>query len=290
MEKHLLVTVDENVENLDGVRFVADFFSASEDLNLTFFYTVSNPAQMTPGDTGARTQAMSCGTGPQNKQIYGSLERARLLMCGRGFGRGGMRAKTVFKRYTSIMDIMLESEKGLYDAVVLGPRGLSLLEQAFGTGLSRGVLEKYAGAPLWLCRDVEDGREGVLLCVDGSVSSLAMADHVGFMLRFEPRHSVTLFTVTADDGRDGGEAEAALGASMAALLENGLDEERIAARIEKQRDVAGAILREAEGGRYAAVAMGRTGVGQGRFPRLFMGSASDTLCRELRGAALWVCR
>ena len=54
-------------------------------------------------------------------------------------------------------------------------------------------------------------------------------------------------------------------------------------------EVRKAILDEAEQGRYAAVAVGRTGAGQGLLEKIFMGSVSDTLFRELERAALWVC-
>ncbi|WP_461209175.1 universal stress protein [Desulfocurvus sp. DL9XJH121] len=290
MDKNLLVVMGEGAETLDEVRFILGFFAAPEHLSLTFFHTVTNPGRLLPGDTGASVRDLSCGVGPKDREADRGLERARRLLCGHGFEGSGMRVKTLFKRYASVRDVIMESEQGLYDAVAMGPPGVDWLEQAFGDGVGREVLEDYAGAPLWICREVEEERSGVLLCMDGSASSLAMADHVGFMLEHEARHRVTLYTV-APEGEDGeAQGREALGAGMAALLDNGLPEERIDARLVRGADVPGAILREAREGRHAAVAMGRTGTGQGRFPRLFMGSASDTVRRELSGAALWLSR
>lgn len=291
MERHLLVTLSTDMSALYGVRFVANFFSSPESLRLTFFYSESDPSSHLAKSGDILYQELTCDMEPDHSPVNGALEKARQLLCGKGFGAGRMEAKIVFKRYDKITDIILESEKGLYDALVLGRRGLTRLEEAFGNSVSRGVLEKHVGAPLWICRDSEEGRKNVLLCVDGSASSLTMADHVGFMLEHEPAHGIDLLTVVPHDGDEGRrQAEQALEKSMAALLENNIAEERIAARIVESRNVAKAILAEAEAGRYAVVAMGRTGVGQGRFPRLFMGSASDTLYQQLKGSVLWVCR
>jgi hypothetical protein len=55
-------------------------------------------------------------------------------------------------------------------------------------------------------------------------------------------------------------------------------------------DVPGAILREAEEGRFAAVAVGRTGMRKGPLARLFATSVTHALFERLTGAALWVSR
>jgi len=56
------------------------------------------------------------------------------------------------------------------------------------------------------------------------------------------------------------------------------------------RSIADTILREAEEGQYVAVATGRTGIGQGLLKSIFIGSVSNTLFHELKGAALWLCQ
>lgn len=289
MEKHLLVTISDDPGALNGVRFIADFFSHPESLRLTFFYTASRPAE---GDEVEEDQVVPliCGQGKDLILPHESLEKVRQLLCGRGFGEGSMDVKIVFRRYTKILDSILEGEKGLYDVVVLEPRGLSWLEEAFGGSVSRRVLEETAGAPLWICCDIDEARKNVLLCVDGSPSSLTMADHVGFMLQGERRHRVMLLIVTDPKDEAGAQAMAAMESAQAALMDNGFPEELVDAKVVSSGAVAQAIFSEAEEGNYAVVAMGRTGVGLGRSPGLFMGSASDYLYQHLRGAALWVCR
>ena len=82
---------------------------------------------------------------------------------------------------------------------------------------------------------------------------------------------------------------AAFEAARKDLLKVGFDHKQIHTRLVEASDVTKAILRETEQGRYAVVGVGRTGAGQGRIKKLFMGSVSDTLFHELEGAALWIC-
>ena len=132
-------------------------------------------------------------------------------------------------------------------------------------------------------------RKNVLLCVDGSDPAKRIADHVGFMLAEERSHGVTLFLVR----KEGGASEKGRGHNYCqhreSLAKNGYPEQMITTKLVEASDVTKAILKEADRGRFAVVAVGRTGTGQGRIKKLFMGSVSDTLFHELEGAALWIC-
>jgi nucleotide-binding universal stress UspA family protein len=64
----------------------------------------------------------------------------------------------------------------------------------------------------------------------------------------------------------------------------------IKTRIVKRSNVAKAILKEMDEGRYAAIAGGRTGAGQGLLKRVLVGSVSDALLHELDHGALWLCK
>jgi nucleotide-binding universal stress UspA family protein len=73
------------------------------------------------------------------------------------------------------------------------------------------------------------------------------------------------------------------------LTGNGFPSEMTKTKVVEARNVSDKILKEAEQGKFAAVAVGRTGVGKGFLKSMFMGSVSDALFRELKGAALLVC-
>lgn len=54
-------------------------------------------------------------------------------------------------------------------------------------------------------------------------------------------------------------------------------------------NVPKAILKEADRGKYAAVALGRTGKGHTGLKKVFMGSVTEAMYKDLKHAALWFC-
>ena len=117
-----------------------------------------------------------------------------------------------------------------------------------------------------------------------------MADHVGFILGEEKSQEVTLLVVKRPGGKLKESPENILSKSKEILLSKGFPSEMAKTKVIEARNVSDTILKESEQGKYAAVALGRTGAGQGLLKSIFMGSVSDTLFRELKGAALWVCQ
>ena len=116
-----------------------------------------------------------------------------------------------------------------------------------------------------------------------------MADHVGFILGQENSQRVTLFFVNKPGAPSTQGAEHILDKAKKSLLTNGFPEDMTTTKVVDGSNTARAILTEATRGRYAVVAMGRTGAGGGFLKKLFMGSVSAALFRELEKNALWLC-
>jgi len=272
MEKHLLVTVSEDKSALWGVRFVGGFFSNKQDLKLTIFYVAS-------------------GADGVSRKERGALEQAGELFRTLGFGPDRIETKLVPRRFSKVMGIMREGHKGGYDAVVLGRRGLSWLEDCLEGSVSSELFqEEGVGFPLWICRKPDFHRKNVLVCVDGSEAACRIADHAGFMVAREQGHGVTLLHV-AKPGRGGPEsAESILSMCEGVLRERGVPAERLETRVVEANDPVKVILSEAVRGRFAVVAVGRKDPGRGIIKGPFMGSVSYALFKLLEGAALWVCR
>ena len=290
MERHLLVTVSEQSSALYGVRFAGHFFSNKEALRMTLFYTAPRPPAVWEGE---RTHDSDRQSEQQAKQYEAkglkALEEAKKVLIKLGFKQEQVGTKFQVRQRSKVMDIIQEGARGLYDAVVLGRRGLSWLEEVLDESVSRDLLETRVNFPIWTCRRPDIERRNVLVCVDGSDAAYRVADHVGFILGREERHEVTLFRVSKKEGHPDGDAESILEKSKAHLLEHGVPADRIKTKQVKAGSASRAILKEAEDGRFAAVAVGRTGAGQGLLGKLFMGPVSQTLFRELERAALCVC-
>ena len=290
MNKHLLVTISEDPSAHFGLRFVCAFFQHKEDVRLTLFYTAPQPPAVWPEETNFETLRRSEEAAEVIiKAGKRAMEDARKIFLQGGFSTGQVDDKIVARNFSRLQDIIREGETGLYDAVVFGRRGMLKLENFMDKSTSEEMLQEKFAFPLWLCRDVEYDRKGVLLCVDGSEPARRMADHVGFILQGEGEHDVTILRVLRKN-ETAQNVEGLFSEAIDALEDNGFPSRHIKTRLEKSDNVPQAILQEAARGRYAAVAVGRSDRHKSVFTQLFKGSVTMTLFRKLTGAALWVSR
>lgn len=290
MNKHLLVTISDDVSALRGLRFVCSFFQQKEDVRLTLFNTAPLPPALWGEEKSFETLRQNEAT---SEAIIRSgrqaMEAARAVFVSGGFSAAQVDDKIVARNFSRIADIIKEGETGLYDAVVFGRRAMIKLEHFLDKSASEEMLEAKFNFPLWLCRDVDYGRRGVLLCVDDSEAFRRMADHVGFILQGETIHPVTLLRVMKKSDAPE-KPEGLFSDAISTLEDNGFPTRLIRTRLEVSDDIPGAILREAERGQYAAVAVGRTGLRKGPLASLFATSVTVALFRKLSGAVLWVSR
>jgi hypothetical protein len=290
MNKHLLVTISDDPSAHHGLRFVCAFFKHKEDVRLTLFNTAPQPPAVWPEEANYETLRQSeedaQGITRSGKQ---AMEAARSIFLQGGFSPAQVDDKIVARIFSRIQDIVKEGETGLYDAVVFGRRGMLRLENFLDKSASEEILHQKFAFPLWLCRDVEYDRKGVLLCVDDSEPSRRMADHVGYILQGEPEHPVTILRVLRKTEAPQN-TEGLFSETIDALKGNGLPSRLIKTRLVQSDNVPQAIMLEADQGRHAAVAVGRSDRHQGVLSQLFTGSATMTLFRKLKGAALWVSR
>jgi nucleotide-binding universal stress UspA family protein len=290
MEKHLLLTVSEQLGTIYSVRFAGQFFSNKKDLRLTLLYVAPKPVAVWEEDVAYDSvRQVDKQAKLYEKKGHAALEAARKELLKAGFDHKQINTKLQIRKFSKVMDIIQEGERGLYDAVALGPRGLSWLERAFDESVSRSLLEKKVNFPIWLCRKPDVDRTNVLLCVDGSKAALRMADHVSFVLSQEQKHGVTVLLIKKKGAPLKKSEDSIFSSTKEMLTRNGYPESMISTKMVEASDVTKAILREAVQGLYAVVGVGRTGAGQGRIRKLFMGSVSDSLFHELEGAALWIC-
>lgn len=286
MERHLLLTVGDDLSSLHGIRFAGSFFKDKSNMKLTLLY-VAPVSESAHGPGIPPHRKMDQGlSGSSREKGQQAIEESRRLLVFKGFPEESIDFRLVGKRFGTVKDIIHEGQTGHYDAVVLGRRGFAMFEKSFATSVSREMLEQRITFPLWICKRPEEGRKDVLLCVDESEPSKRIADHVGFMIQNED-HTVTLFH--ADDG-EGKDADAILAEAKQKLLENRIPEQRIRIQIVRTTRVASAILEEVERGSYAAVAVGRGGSQPMGLIKKWIagGSRSTKLMESLDKAVLWV--
>ncbi|MGM0427759.1 MAG: universal stress protein [Thermodesulfobacteriota bacterium] len=291
MQKHLLVTVSEKKSALYGVRFVGHFFSNKDSIKVTLFYTAPKPPSVWEGEkTLEGEHQREQQTKEQETKGRRALEEAKKTLGMMGFHQDQLETKLIVRKTSKVDEIIREGSEGLYDAVVLGRRGLSRFEEAFDESVSRKLLEEKCNFPVWVCRRPDLERKNVLICVDGSDAAYCIVDHAGYILRQEPHHKITLLSVTRKGKVSDATADEIISKCKEILLNHEFPEERTRIKVIDDTNAAKAIMKEAEQGRYAAVATGRTGAGAGLLKKIFMGSVSHTLFRELEKSTLWTCQ
>jgi len=288
LEKHLMVTISEDVNALFGLRYVFGFFTRRDLVRLTLFYVTPRPA-----GGGFESSAPFCpprrdqATDSSCRQPPPALATARDWLLDMGFPEDRVEIKASPAKMGTVKDIATEAERGLYDAVVLGRRGFSWFDEIFADSVTHRLLWESISFPLWVCRNPMRHRKNVLLCMDDSEQAMRVADHVGFILKDEPEHGVTVFHNRAHGLPEGERIGDVMAKAGEALLRNGIEEERIDYLVKSSKDKAGLILQLAGQGEYAAVAVGRAGGKPDAMTNIF-GSTSLTLLRKLEGAALWI--
>ena len=272
MHKHILLTISDDPSSLYGVKFVNEFFKNKDAVRFTLFFIAPRSGRDAEFELDQHVEE-SCDL---------ALETARQRLMMGGFWEENILCKIKKRSMSKVKDIIHEANRGLYDALILGRRGISRLEELINDSVSMRVLEEERKAPIWICRQPDEGRRNVLLCVDGSEPALRIADHVGFMLKNEDSHAITLFHVSPQ----GGKGEEILDRAREELIKNGIASERIGTQYAAGTNPDKAITQEATAGKYAVVAAGYAEKPKEGLFRL--GSTSKKLVYNLQGAALWL--
>jgi nucleotide-binding universal stress UspA family protein len=272
MQKHILMSVSDDPSSLYGVKFVNDFFKNKDTVRFTLFFIAPRSGRDVEFELDQH-MSEACDL---------ALETARQRLILGGFLEENLLCKIKKRSFSKVKDIIHEANKGLYDAIILGRRGISRLEELINDSVSMRVLEQERKSPIWMCREPEPGRRNVLLCVDGSEPAIHIADHVGFMLKNEDSHSIALFHVSPR----GAQGTAVLDRAKEELVKNGIAPERIKYAQASGSNTDQLILKEAESGKYAVVAAGYAEKPKEGLFRL--GSTSKKLAYNLKGAALWL--
>ena len=205
-----------------------------------------------------------------------------------GFPADRVSLKSAPAKLGTVKDIATEAEKGLYDAVVLGRRGLSWFDEIFDDSITHRLLwGEHHLPPCGSAATPCDTARTCFCAWTGPTNPSAWPTTWGSSCANEPEHSVTVFHNRAQSLPEGERIEDIMGQAGEILNQNGIEDERIDYLVKSSMDPAELILKQARQGEYAAVAVGRTGGRPTTRDNIF-GTTSLTLLRKLEGSALWV--
>lgn len=286
MDKHILLTISDDMSAMQAVRFTAKFFHQLTKFHVTLLFVAPNPKA---GLTEAEIHE-DFGNLKRREERYKdlagiALDKAADFLLNHGFASNNVHKKIAFKQLGTAHDIIQEGISGMYDAIALGRRGLSRLEELLAESVSKQIFVTPIETPLWICRNQTNFSAHVLLCTDASPASLRCADHVGFMLKDEPLHRITIVHVQTHTS-SAVPAEALAGARRM-LEDNGIAADRISERVVEGKNASETLVRLAKDEKFGVVASGRTGRGESRTTHM-LGSVSLHLLNHLDSATLWI--
>ena len=200
LQKKILVAVDGSVYSNNALNYLTEIFKGRENVRLDLFSVVSASGLPEAGREWMDELSLMTAMGPQARNRYSRTRRfmnqAIEHMIRLGMEEQQVRAEVEIARAGTAMDIIQKARSGMYDALVIGRRGIGKIEELFMGSVSASVLGKCHDVPVWVV-DKQVRSDRFLMPVDGSFHSLKAVDHLGFMLGNHPSAEITLFHSSA---------------------------------------------------------------------------------------------
>lgn len=307
MDKKILLVVDGSIHSIHAVTYAVRISSVVQDLTYMLFYVQPTISQflLDEAETDLKVRAELKRVIRKNTQFARDvLEKHKTRMVGMGIAEQRIETATQQKVMGICKDILDFAQQGLYDAILVGRRGLSRIQKAFIGSTTAKLVEHSRVIPVWVV-DGDVASMKVMLAVDGSEASLRAVDHLCFMVGGNDNIKITLFhvmptlrdycVINFDEKESDVRQVIAQGAKRCIdhfyahaqhrFEEAGLQENQIELKVIKRTmDVGKAILDQARKGNYGTVVIGRHGAGKA----FFMGSVSRCVLNKISGRALWV--
>ena len=308
MQKKILLAVDGSTPSRQAVGYAGRMNGLIQGLTVTLCH-IQPPISQFLLDEAKRSglaQVELNKVAARNAEASrGLLANYREMLIRAGLAEPSVELATQPRHQGLAKDILDYAQNGLFDAILVGRRGLSNVQQMFMGSVSAHLIENSPVIPVWLVDgDVRSTR--VMAAVDGSESALRAVDHMAFMLSGNPEVRFCFFHVAPrlkdyceiDFGAEAGgglETLIAQGdqhcmddffpAALAKLREAGFREEQIETRTATTLlSVGETILTAAREGGFGAIVMGRRGMNKS----FFGGKVSYGVSQKLSDAALWL--
>jgi nucleotide-binding universal stress UspA family protein len=308
MNKKIVIAIDSSQPSKRALDYVVQVSTRIPDLQFVLLHI--QPMVSLYLKEEARTSVFAKkkmeNISNENKRLaHALLDGYRRDMIGRGIDAQRIESVTQARKLGYAKDIIEYAQKGRFDALVLGRRGLSGITKLYAGSITANILEQSQVIPVWLV-DGEVSAGKILAAVDGSEASLRVVDHLSFMMSGDAKMRVTLLHVAGNarnyceiDLQEQPDAEleeiivrgdkACIDQFYARVLEKfnqaGIDKERVRFETIKSRKRIGkAVMDFAKKGDYRTLVIGRRGIDKS----FFIGSVSRYMINTLSDSALWV--
>lgn len=307
MEKKILMAVDDSIHTTQSLRYATKMLSGSKDVTFTLFYGQPMISQYLLDEARTHPKANESLKKVIKKNTAEAqmlLEKQKKRMVTMGVPKERIELVTQSRMIGRSKDILEYARKGIYDAIVVGRRGLSRIQKTFMGSTSAELLENAEVTPVWMV-DGKVASQRILVAVDGSESSYRALEHVGSLLSENPEINVSLFHVSPDAkdidaislAKDDPDIQDIVTKGSKRLMgkffteaaqklkDAGIAADRVEIITTKRKAKEGKmILAEAKKGNYGTVVVGRRGADQSHF----FGSVSRYVTERITDSALWL--
>jgi len=195
MLKKLLIALDGSVYSSNTLHYLEQLFAHLDDIRLHLLSVVT----CAPAEAGSAwlDELELLGMLSTEEQRRYAAAKKFLHNAAAGLARNGIAREQVttevrISSSNPAAEVLHAARKGLFDALVLGRRGVSRLEELIMGSVSSTMFEKCHDVPIWIVDGQVDSRR-FLVPVDGSHFTLQAVDHLCFILKDNPYAEVTLF-------------------------------------------------------------------------------------------------
>lgn len=312
MEKKICIAVDGVRPSLYALDYVALMGSAAiHDLKVLLLHVVKGvPSQLRKEmELTPPTFRLLQDVDQRNAdRAWKVLEDARERLIREGLQPEQVEIRAQARVLGVARDIVFETERGLYDSVVVGRMAKGKLESMFLGSVASKVVQHCEKAPVWVVAGPVKSCK-VMCAVDTSQGSLRALDHLAFMLEGNRECEITLLHVALDqelcekslDDMAPEDEELLLNNDLLAqkvrnlddffcrakkiLVESGLDPSQVTVRIVKRgSSTCRTIADEAAAGNFGTVVMGRYGAGEA----YWLGHVAEKALYRCLDAVVWI--
>ena len=306
--KKVLVSVDDSKHSNNALNYAARASEFVPDLNYVLFHVQPMVSLFVQDEAKKNMKAKI----ELDKLLKKNDESARRLLEGvktemmrMGINEDRIEIATRLRNIGLAKDILEYSQENRYDAIVIGRRGLSRVQEMFTSSASANIIEHSQVIPVWLVDGKVNGNK-LMVAVDGSEASLRAIDHVSFLLTGNSDARLTLLHVTSKardycevnfDEEPSAELEEIVGRQDQACFDqfyshalqkfqkSGISEDQLeTVTVSKRGNTGKIILENAEEGNFSTLVIGRRGIDKA----FFMGSVSRTVISRVADRAVWL--
>ncbi len=308
MEKKVLIAVDDSRHSENVLQYAASLTASVKPLKFVLYHVQPTISQylLDEAKTNPRADAeLKKLMRKSHEAANALLEKHKELMISSGVFDANLQTISLPRKFGVAKDVLEYGTALLYDAIMVGRRGVSGLTEVFVGSVSNNVVNNSELLPIWLV-DGKAPSKHIMVAIDGSRSSLRAVDHLSFIFGGNPDVTISFFhviprladfcevdfsdteTSTLEEiilEGDKAFVDRFYARALKKLADAGIHERQIRIDVHKGGfKIAKVILDAYRKGGFGTLVVGRRGTDR----RYFSGSVSRYLVNQFTDGALWV--